>query len=357
MNFICAVVLLLFSVRLFYYILCRVYREPDSPDEVHIIQCSDGARISLHRYTSMGNSKHGEPVFFCHGLGANKYNLDFDSKYSLAQYLSKKGYDCWLISLRGAESWSTKALITNEKWDFNFDTFVENDIKDAIDYILAKTGRKQIHWMGHSMGGMLLYAYAIRWGNEKIKSGVTLGSPVKFKNADRHVKLLLNTDLFLRNFKKLPLNILARWTAPLTGIFRNRIISHQMNPENVDFGVIRRAQFNAVTPLSTELLLQFKDWLENDEFRTFDRNLSYKENLGKITMPLLVVAGKKDKMAVIDDVKYAYEKITSKDKQYLELSRENKFSSDYGHIDMVFGKRAPEEVFSLILDWLERHRG
>lgn len=329
----------------------------DNPDEIHILQLSDGVKISLHRYTPKGEEQHGEPVFLCHGLGANKYNLDFDSRYSLARYLSDKGYDSWVISLRGAESWSTKTLLGFKNWDFNFDTFVEKDIPVAIDYIVKKTGRQKLHWIGHSMGGMLLYAYAIRRGNEKIKSGITLGSPVKFRGADRHVKFLINTDFFLRNFKKLHLNIIARLTAPLTGILKNRIVTHQMNPENVNFSVIRRAQFNAVTPLSTRLLMQFKDWLENDDFRTFDKNLSYKENLGIIKIPVLVVAGKKDKMAVISDVKYAYDKIGSKNKKYLELSISNNFSSDYGHIDMIFGKRAPEEVFPVLLNWLEKHRG
>ncbi len=357
MNFVSALLLFILAGILFHYFLNKIYREPDVPDELHFIKTRDNVIITLHRYLPGGENRHGEPVFFCHGLGANKYNLDFDDRYSLARYLSRRGYDSWVISLRGAESWSTKGFTGRVNWDFNFDTFVEYDIKDAIDYILEKTHKKSIHWIGHSMGGMLLYSYAIRWGNEKIKSGVTLGSPVKFKKVDRHVKILLKAGLFLKNFKKLHLNIIARWSAPLTGLFRSRIITHQMNPENVDFRVIRRAQFNAVTPLSTKLLMQFKDWLENDEFRTFDRHLNYKENLDKINLSILVVAGKGDKMAVIDDVRYAYDRIASEDKKYIELSRDNNFSSDYGHIDMIFGRRAPEEVFPVILEWLENHRG
>ncbi len=357
MSFVLALLLLILAGILCNYFLNKIYREPDIPDELHFVKTRDNVLITLHRYLPRGENQHGEPVLFCHGLGANKYNLDFDERYSLARYLTRRGYDSWVISLRGAESLSTRGFIGRINWDFNFDTFVEYDIKDAIDYILEKTNKKAVHWVGHSMGGMLLYACAIRWGSERIKSGVTLGSPVGFNKVDRHVKLLINTDLFLKNLKKLPLNIIARWTAPLTGLFRSKIITHQMNPENVDFRVIRRAQFNDVTPLSTKLLMQFRDWLENDEFRTFNKNLNYKENLDKINIPVLVIAGKKDKMAVIDDVRYAYEKITSKDKQYLELSCENNFSSDYGHIDIVFGKRAPEEVFPVILAWLDRYRG
>lgn len=357
MEFVSVIVLLVFLSFLFYYSLNFFYRIPDTPDELHFVQTGDNLRIVLHRYHPAGGNKHGEPVFLCHGLGANKYNLDMDERYSLARYLSRNGYDCWVISLRGAESWSTAHLTGTIDWQFNFDTFVEKDLLSAIDYIIERTGKRAIHWVGHSMGGMLLYAYVIHWGGEKIKSGITLGSPVRFKSADRHVKLLLNTDIFLRNFRKIPLHILARLSAPFTGIFKSRIISHQMNPENVDFRYIRRAQFNAVTPLSTHLLKQFKDWLENDEFRTFDKSLSYKENLDKINIPVFVIAGKKDKMALIEDVKYAYEKISSKDKKYIELSRENGFSADYGHIDMVFGKRAPEEIFPVILDWFEKHRG
>jgi len=357
MNFICSILLLIFFAVLFYYVLCRVYREPDCPDEIHIVQCGDGTRILLHRYTPTGDTEHGEPVFFCHVLGANKYNLDFDSKYSLAQYLNKKGYDCWLISLLGAESWSTKGLTGKVSCDFDFDTFVGQDIPCSIEYILSKTGKKKIHWIGHSMGGMLLYAFVIRWGNERIASGITLGSPVRFSSADRHIKIIAGSDFFLKNFRVLHLNLLAKVTAPLTGIFKTRLITHQMNPKNVDFKLIRRAKFNAVTPISTKLLRQFQIWVKNDEFKSLKNGLNYRENLDKIKIPVLVVAGKKDKMARLKDVQFAYERISSGDKKYIELSREGGLSEDYGHIDMVFGKVAPEEVFPLLLDWIDSHRG
>lgn len=351
------ILLSVFAVILYNYFLNITYREADNPDEIHFVTTGDNVRITLHRYLPRGEDMHGEPVFFCHGLGANKYNLDFDERYSLARFFSKRGFDSWVISLRGAEVWSTKALRSRVDWKFNFDTFVEQDIRCAIDYILIKTGREKLHWVGHSMGGMLLYAYIIRWGNERIKSGVTLGSPVKFGSVDRHVRFIAGADFFLNNFKKLRLDIIAKFFAPLTGLFLTRVITHQMNPANVDFSLIRRAQFNAVTPLSTALLKQFKEWIEKNEFTSSDKRLNYREDLGKINIPLLVVAGRKDKMARIDDVKYASDKISSPDKKYVELSRDNGFSADYGHIDMVFGRRAREEVFPIIFDWIFRHRG
>lgn len=357
MVILLTLIAVLFFAGVYYFTLKWIYAEKDEPDELHFVKTDDGAKIALHRYRPQGVSSSQDVVFFCHGLGANKFNLDFNSTFSLARYMSERGYDSWVISLRGAEPESVKGFIKVKNWDFNFDTFVEQDIRCAIDYILKTTGKTSLHWVGHSMGGMLLYAYAIRWGNNKIKSGVTLGSPVRFSKTDRHVKFLINTDFLLKKLKRLRLDIFAQFFAPLTGRLRSRFVTHQMNPLNVDFNVIRRAQFNAVTPLSTKLLLQFKDWLEHDGFWSYNKSLNYSENLDKIKIPCLVVAGGKDKMAPVEDVKYAFEQISSPDKDFILLSRSSGFSADYGHIDIVFGKRAPEEVFPRILDWIEKHRG
>ncbi|HEC88147.1 MAG TPA: hypothetical protein ENI52_02400, partial [Thermoplasmata archaeon] len=71
-------------------------------------------------------------------------------------------------------------------------------------------------------------------------------------------------------------------------------------------------------------------------------------DLKRFTAPILFVAGDKDKLAPPSAVKYAYENVSSKDKEYIELE-------GYGHCDKIIGKNAPDEVYKSIYEWLVEH--
>src|SRR5687768_14358087 len=71
------------------------------PDELHRVPTPDGASIALARYQPRETRRFVEPVILCHGLGANRYILDLDEKYSLARYLARQGFEAWVLELRG----------------------------------------------------------------------------------------------------------------------------------------------------------------------------------------------------------------------------------------------------------------
>ena len=70
--------------------------------------------------------------------------------------------------------------------DPTVDDYVLLDIPAALDYIRKTTGFSQVHWVGHSMGGMLLYAYDALFDGGAVASGITLGSPIGFQNVKFH---------------------------------------------------------------------------------------------------------------------------------------------------------------------------
>src|SRR4051812_9240061 len=71
-------------------------------DEVLDVVTEDGHRLALHHYPPKQPRPGDFPVVLCHGLGANRFNLDFDSRYSLARYLQGRGYDVFVLELRGS---------------------------------------------------------------------------------------------------------------------------------------------------------------------------------------------------------------------------------------------------------------
>ena len=49
-------------------------------------------------------------------------------------------------------------------------------------------------------------------------------------------------------------------------------------------------------------------------------------------------------------------KVQSKEVAFEVLSRANGYSHDYGHVDMLLGLTAADEVLPLLVDWLEERR-
>jgi fermentation-respiration switch protein FrsA (DUF1100 family) len=117
--------------------------------------------------------------------------------------------------------------------------------------------------------------------------------------------------------------------------------------------VLRRALYNVSAELSPNELRQLSDWIQKDVFRTIDRRRDYRKGLaGARTPTLLLLAGSRDLLAPPEAVSSAYEALGSPHKVLRVLGRAHGDRTDYGHIDLVLGRHAPEEVFAPIADWL-----
>src|SRR6476619_1116703 len=92
------------------------------PDELYRVPTDDGASIALGRYHPRGPRRFAEPVLLCHGLGANRFNLDFDERYSVARYLARRGFETWVLEMRGRGEAGFHARSTS------FDEQAEHDV-------------------------------------------------------------------------------------------------------------------------------------------------------------------------------------------------------------------------------------
>jgi poly(3-hydroxyalkanoate) synthetase len=75
--------------------------------------------------------------------------------------------------------------------------------------------------------------------------------------------------------------------------------------------------------------------------------------MAKITTPVIVVAGRLDRIAVAPSVKDGYRALGGP-KEWLLITRANGSQGEYGHMDLVIGERASSEVWSKILTFWER---
>jgi poly(3-hydroxyalkanoate) synthetase len=94
---------------------------------------------------------------------------------------------------------------------------------------------------------------------------------------------------------------------------------------------------------------------QTGELTSADGKFNYSRELGRLTLPALFIAGKVDHSADPEAVRYGYQHVSSKDKAFRLFGLAWGDSIDYGHDDLILGKRSRKEVYPVIEKWLEGH--
>ena len=149
-------------------------------DEQHTARTRDEWNIALYRYRPKGTPQPF-PVICSHGMAGTHLIYDLHPDYSLARYLANRGFDTWLVDLRGrGDSWPDAGASRKLQWCF--DDFVEHDMPAATALVCETTGADQAFWLGMEMSGQVLYAASILGKVPQIRGAVTFGSPVLTPN-------------------------------------------------------------------------------------------------------------------------------------------------------------------------------
>ncbi len=294
-------------------------------------------------------------MILCPGYGCSGVFLDFDDRHSLARYLARRGMDAWVLDLRGRGESRPVARPENQRSHWTFDDLVRYDVPAAIETVRSRTGRSQVAWIGHSLGGLAVYAFVgtTPIGREAVAAVVTLASPVLFPaSAWRLFRRLGITLLSLPLPGTVPQREVVSflWKAfELTGLIRVG-----MNPSNLDPHLAGRALRRSLHNVSLAKLRQLATWSSEQVFCSADRAVDYREGLRRFEVPILVAAGSDDHLAGLENVHLAMEEIASTDKTFVEFGEAQGHRANYGHVDLILGRHAPEEVFSRIATWLEQ---
>jgi lysosomal acid lipase/cholesteryl ester hydrolase len=313
--------------------------------ENHHVRTDDGWSIHLKRYPGK------EPVLFVHGMGANSHNFDLNQRHSMARALAAEGYDGWVVELRGR---GESRHDDPEHNDWNFEDFLHRDIRTAMQFIREKT-RQPVHWVGHSMGGILGVAYLECYGDEDVRSLALFGTPLAFEPFQWMLKLW---GLVVQVHRVLPTMDQEAWGRRMLPLMnRNRkalnfFLRYLANPDNVATETALDIFDKLVTNEASGIVLQFSDWVRNGQIRSVDKSFSYTDNLGKVKVPALFISGVHDLMAPAKGTARQIKRLGTERVKQTILSKKNGFSTDYGHGDLVLGNTSPREVYPLVTEWL-----
>ena len=310
------------------------------PTEALTYRTADGWEIALRHYPG-----DGDPVLLVHGMAANHYNWDYRKELSLAAVLQAQGWDVWVPDMRGDPS--SVAPDKKSKRTFSFDDYATKDLPAAVDAVLAHTGEDGLYWVGHSMGGILLYT-ALSTFPEKIHAGVAISSPARLEVQNPIHHAARRTGWLLAGNGVLPSRLIAvssMWmgrTNPMLGL-----ITHK---DNVDIKIIRGMAGTTIVDLPFAVGRQVRQWLLAEEIVSVEGASWVKPD----TTPLLVMAGGADRIVPPENVLAACDIFPNCESVLLDPTAG--FSTAYGHIDPVLSPNAPKEVYPLVTAFLDDQR-
>ncbi len=351
MTLICIILLTIMVVIFHNYIVFRYFEIKWLPDEIHIITTKDGWQLNTGRRLPK-ERRYKEPVILCHGLGANRYNLDFNEEYSLAKRFTELGFDTYIMEMRTVGLSSKPHLFSDYKWTIHFDDVVNYDIPAIIENALKKSGSDKVFWIGHSLGGMIMYAHLQREENQKyINSLVTISSPPVFRfqpELKRFIPMLKSAKI-LSHIKQ---EFWGRLFAP----YLTRLIPYSdvaANIENIDNQILKRIFVNLASDMSSTLVSQIGRWVEEGDIKDRSGEYNFTENLNKIKIPVYAMTGAADLICTPESVLFLKGKIRDDILKITIAGKSSGFSTDYGHGDIIFGRKAPLEIFPLITDYVK----
>jgi predicted alpha/beta hydrolase len=325
-------------------------RPRTSPDEVFYVTTEDGARLAIGHHRAKTGRRYLEPVILCHGLAANRFNLDFDD-YSLARRLAERGFEAFVLEVRGI---GLSEASRREKAKYTFDDFANRDAPVALLEAMRRAESPRAFWVGHSMGGMIGYVLGEGDSAPKLAGLVAIASPATWSH-QQYLLPLARLAKRLAAFTWLDRRTVYAALAPLAGHFQPKAARLIARTENIDGRVARRLVAHNTAPIHPGVIKQFADWIERDRFSSADGERDYRAGLSHFRAPVLLLVGSDDRMAPPAAIAEVNERIGSADKTLLFFGTPHGHSADYGHGDIVFGRRAPEEVFPHIVRWLESH--
>ena len=309
------------SSELFPVSLMSAEQRGDLSEDVYLLKPNNSPDASVElALTRLGRAgaegERGVPVVLLHGSFSNRRFWYSPKGIGLGPYLARAGFDVWIAEMRG-HGLSPR----NENYrDNHVAQYVRYDLPAIADFIIEQTGQAA-HWIGHSLGGVILAA-ALGGGyldESRARSAALFGSqvsriywPLKLPPVEWGGRLLLRAFPYLSGRR------------------------------------LKRGPEDEPTGLALETLR----WLRL--FGRFgDADQDWWAGLTQVRVPILAVGAAADQQDPAWACRKLLEQCSAAPSQFLLLGKENGFSSDFGHIEMLVSKEAQREVWPLTEYWLQ----
>lgn len=328
----------------------------------------DGWRLGVRHYRPDHPDPDKLPVILCHGLGLNATFWTITDNHLPAQ-LNARGYDVYVFDIRASGENGQpgkndrinrflRGTLFRERGESNWtvDDVVSYDMPAILEYVERDTGKHRVNWVGHSLGGMMVFPFLERNIHpERIANFVGMGSTIIQAKTPRKDMLAANAGIrSLLNFASA-----GRMGRPLT-FFKmpgmEKIDKFYYSVDNVDWRTISRFYGYTLEDPGPGALRQFAPYLKYGHMLSADGTVDYSARLREVTVPTLMIAGAADLISDVPSTRMTFDALASPDKTLFVFGRANGHVADYSHCDLAWSRHAPREIFPVMIDWLDRHQ-
>ncbi|CAH1154349.1 unnamed protein product [Phaedon cochleariae] len=342
--------------------------------EDHQVETEDGYILTIFRVRKIGdNLENRQPALLQHGILVDGVSWMISGKDSLAFTLVANGIDLWVPNSRGTQFSSkhvNSSISEKDYWNFSFHELASKDLPAIIQYVSKSTKRKDLIYIGHSMGSTSVLVYSTLHGDhakEHIK-GIICLAPVAYLRSLQGIarlavpfyplikEILEVLGLYaLGQFTALQKFILSFTCSKFPLILPCQIInalSTGLAVEQVRPDILPLIMTNFPSGTSTKTLYHYSQiFLSGGNFQWYDYGSAKNEilynstkppdyDIEKISVPVHIFSGKRDFLATHEDVKYLYSRLNCSKEFHVY---------DLAHNDYAYGKRV-NKLYSDILD-------
>ncbi|CAH2255156.1 jg7245 [Pararge aegeria aegeria] len=346
--------------------------------EKYDVQTEDGYLLGLFRIPG----ERGLPTLLMHGLMDTSDTWLIRGNTSLGVTLACEGYDLWFGNIRG-NRYSRRHVKLNPDidtsfWDYSFHEHGFYDLPAIIDTILWKTGSKKLNAIGHSQGNTIFYILGSTRPeyNAKVNVMTALAPVCFFNNAPPPLSWLIqiSPQLYELAMSSGVHEIFGNVTpiGKATKLFCSRpsigyavcLLGVLFPFVGFDTQELLPPFFNVIVEhnpagTTTKNFYHFFQLGLRGRFSNFDygpdRNLlEYNSktppdyNLTSVTMPIVFIAARNDKLSRIPDVENLLQQLPNV-VRYTIIKRRI-----MNHLDYVWGAHMKAYLFPYILEVLEK---
>jgi polyhydroxyalkanoate synthase subunit PhaC len=308
-------------------------------------------KARLYHYQSEREKKHPVPILLLYALILRPYILDLVPGNSFVEYLIGRGFDVYMLD------WGIPG---DEDKDLSFEHYVLDYLPRAVNRTLRDSHAENLTLFGYCQGGTIGVMYASLFPGEHLKNLVLLAAPVDFAPASPLTPWtregLVDPHAVVEAFGIVPAGGVgdlpqgaSQILDPLVGWARLSSSTSQARFTETFLAASRWV--DDTVPFAGEA---FRGWIEDfyrrNKLAKGELELRGRRvDLSNVECPILNIAGSKDRICPLPQAEATMELVSSPDKRFLAL--------DAGHVGLIVGPAAREEMWPCTGGWLELRSG
>ncbi|XP_023936847.1 lipase 1-like [Bicyclus anynana] len=336
------------------------------------VQTEDGYLLGLHRIPG----RRGLPILLMHGYTDTSDTWIVRGYKSLGITLASLNYDVWFGNIRGNRYSRRHVKLNPDKdasfWDYSFHEYGHYDLPAIIDTILSKTGSAKLNAIGHSQGNTIFYVLgSTRPEYNKKINVLTALAPICYLNnlPPPLSKIELYGYEIIGALMKLGVNEIFGDVSPsgraakaicerpevgyaicvLGAIFSVSGYDAEEFPPYIFDVVIKhypaatsRKNFNHFWQVAVRERFSKFDYGPEKNYVEYNSTIPPDYNLKAVTMPVVLIAAKNDKVSLISNVEILNQQLPNV-VAYKIIERDLT-----NHVDFVWGSNMYEYLFPYI---------